>query len=166
MNGEIYIKLVDATPEETEDILGTETENKNSETLKIDKLKKYAINKAISTTKNIAHTAWNIYQSNITNTTGDINAVASTQVLNASLDIMSDLISAGSSAYTGALIGSVIPGVGTAIGATIGAVSSLISSGSKYVASAIKYGYTIASDNRSVLFAKERAGDESTNWRR
>lgn len=103
----------------------------------------------------------NFYTSNIGRFTGDIVAQRTVENINVGLGVVK---SAGN-ILTSALSGFVLSG-GNPVGAIIGGTTALISTGVNYGTQAFNYGTNVATDNRSVMFVKLRAGNELNNWSR
>ncbi len=108
----------------------------------------------------------NFASSNVGKWTGDISASRVAQQINAGLQIAGSLGSVVSGGVSGAVAGSIVPGIGTAVGAVVGAGIALINESISWGQRGYEYQISLATDNRSVDFYKQRSGRELTNWSR
>lgn len=121
-------------------------------------VKRYIGNKIVNSTVNLVKQGWGIYQQNIGRWSGDISAVRSAQLVDMGLEIASDITGIATAATMGSIVGPA--------GAIVAASAQTLSTGVKHLGKAINYGADVASNDRSVLFAKMRAGGERNNWSR
>lgn len=99
--------------------------------------------------------------------TGDIGVVHTIQKIQAATRLAKTGTSLASAALSGAIAGSFLPVPGgQVIGAAIMVGMRAVSEALSYGRQAFEYSTGTASDSRSVMFIKQRAGQEKTNWSR
>lgn len=113
-----------------------------------------------------AKTSVNFALNTVGRWSGDIEASRQVEKLQIAYGIANDVHSVAQSVVYGATAGSIVPVVGTAIGAVVGAVVGITNEALSYGQEYYQFRTGVVSDNRSVMFAKQRAGKELNDWSR
>lgn len=122
----------------------------------------FAMNMGLRVAGQVVRQTANYYISDIGRKNGDSNYQA---MINRQIEVVSDVVSAGSGLVSGAATGAMFGPIGAVVGAVIGTASSAISLGFKYAEREREYQHTMFEEHNNQAYNLSRANFNALSGR-